>query len=368
MNIPFLSVGDTYEELSVEINNAISKVLKSGWYILGKEVEEFEDKWSNYCDSKYSVGVGSGLDALILSLKALNIGQDDEVIVPSNTYIATWLAISSVGAKIIPIEPDIYTHNLNTEKIEELITKRTKVILPVHLYGQPVSMQKILEISKKYNLFVIEDAAQAHGAIYQGKKIGSHGDIACWSFYPGKNLGGFGDGGAITTNHYELAERIKILRNYGSEKKYYNEVKGLNSRLDPIQAAILKVKLKYLDQWNYRRNCLAEIYNKGLSQNKFEIPLTIDNCNHAWHLYVIKNKKRDLLQKYLTLNNIETIIHYPIPPYLQKAYQEDSLYEKNFKTSISYKLSKEVISLPIGPHLSSSQINYVVDVINQFEG
>ena len=269
MKVQFLDVGRTYSEIKEEIDEAISEVLKSGWYILGKEVEKFEELWSSYCESKYAVGVASGLDSLILSLRALDIKEGDEVIVPSNTYIATWLAISAVGAKIIPIEPDENTHNIDVTKIDELINKRTKAIIPVHLYGQPADMNSILKIAKKYNLFVVEDAAQAHGATYNNKKIGSHGDIVCWSFYPGKNLGGFGDGGAITTNNYKIAEKIKLLRNYGSSKKYHNELKGFNSRLDPIQAAILRVKLNYLDKWNEKRRILANEYNKKLSKKLF---------------------------------------------------------------------------------------------------
>ncbi|MDA9707727.1 DegT/DnrJ/EryC1/StrS family aminotransferase [Prochlorococcus sp. AH-736-K21] len=269
MKIQFLNVGSTYSEIKEEIDEAISEVLKSGWYILGKEVEKFEELWSYYCESKYAVGVASGLDSLILSLRALDIKEGDEIIVPSNTYIATWLAISAVGAKIIPIEPDENTHNIDVTKIDELINERTKAIIPVHLYGQPTDMNSILNIARKYNLYVVEDAAQAHGATYNNKKIGSHGDIVCWSFYPGKNLGGFGDGGAITTNNYKIAEKIKLLRNYGSSRKYHNELKGVNSRLDPIQAAILRVKLKYLDKWNNKRRILANEYNEKLSIKLF---------------------------------------------------------------------------------------------------
>ncbi len=365
MKVKFLDVGRTYNEIKEEINEAIFEVLNSGWYVLGKEVEQFEELWSSYCESKYSVGVASGLDSLILSLKALEIGIGDEVIVPSNTYIATWLAISSVGAKVIPVEPNKDTHNIDVNKIEELINKRTKAIIPVHLYGQPADLNPILAISKKYNLFVIEDAAQAHGASYYGKKIGSHGDVVCWSFYPGKNLGAFGDGGAITTDNYKIAEKVKLLRNYGSSKKYHNEVKGLNSRLDPIQAAILRVKLKYLDNWNNRRRSLANEYNKKLSTKLFNTPKEIDGSNSAWHLYVIRSNKRNLLQKYLTKNNIETIIHYPVAPYMQKAYFKDNLYDKE-KRRISYNLSQEVLSLPIGPHISMEEVNYVINTLNSF--
>ena len=268
----FLICVHAYLELKPEIDAAVARVLDSGWYILGPEVEAFENEYATYCQAEHCVGLADGLDALHLGLKALGVGPGDEVIVPSNTYIATWLAVSQCGAIPVPVEPDERTYNINPDLIEQAITKRTKVILPVHLYGQPADMDPILAIAKKHGLYVLEDGAQAHGAEYKGRKIGAHGDIVTWSFYPGKNLGALGDGGAITTNNAELADKIRVLRNYGSRVKYVNEVQGCNSRLDPIHAAVLRVKLKYLDEWNARRAALAEQYLQGLQDTDLVLP------------------------------------------------------------------------------------------------
>ena len=361
MNIPFLDVGATYFELKQEIDEAVSRVLKSGSYILGPEVDDFEKCWAQYCGANYAVGLASGLDALILALQTLDVGPGDEVIVPSHTYIATWIAISKVGAIPIPVEPDLKTYNIDPKKIAKVITSNTKVILPVHLYGQPADMDDIISLAKKYNLAVIEDAAQAHGACYKGKKIGSHGDIVCWSFYPGKNLGAFGDAGAITTNRQDVMDKIKVLRNYGSRKKYFNDFIGLNSRLDPIHAAVLSVKLKYLDQWNDRRREIANIYTKKLNNTGLVLPHVPDWSCPVWHLYVVRSKERYKLQKYLKLNHIETLLHYPIPPHLQKAYKDLEINPKDL--SITNQIADEVLSLPIGPQINHKDIDNVIETI-----
>ena len=294
--IPFLDLRAAYIELKVQINEAIAGVLESGWYILGPEVEAFESEWAAYCEAKHAVGLANGLDALTLALRALDIGPGDEVIVPSNTYIATWLAVSGVGATPVPVEPDVATHNIDPARIEAAITSRTRALLPVHLYGQPADMDPILDIARRHGLRVIEDAAQAHGARYKGKRIGAHGDIVCWSFYPGKNLGALGDAGAITTNDAALAERVALLRNYGSRQKYVNEEAGVNSRLDPIQAAVLRVKLAVLDEWTERRRAVATAYTKGLAESGLILPHVPDWADPAWHLYVVRTSDRDALQ------------------------------------------------------------------------
>ncbi len=361
MKIPFLDLGAAYRELQVEIDEAVQRVLASGWYILGPEVEAFEQEWAEYCGAENAVGVANGLDALILSLRALDIGKGDEVIVPSNTYIATWLAVTAVGATPVPVEPDPKTHNIDPEKISGAITPETKAILPVHLYGQPVDLDPILGLARAHGLKVVEDGAQAHGAKYKGQNLGAHGDIVCWSFYPGKNLGAMGDAGAVTTNDSELAERIRILRNYGSRTKYVNEVAGVNSRLDPIQAAILRVKLKYLDNWNDRRRRIAAQYNEGLRKTGLVLPQTPQWAESAWHLYVVRDLERDALQKSLGECGIGTLIHYPIPPHLQEAYKGCHVSPEN--SVQASQLANEVISLPIGPHLEQSDVGRIIETI-----
>ena len=363
--IPFLDLKATYLECKNEIDEAIKRVLDSGYYILGDEVSAFEEKYAEYCDSKTCVGVGNGLDAITLSLKSLGISEDDEIIVPSNTYIATWLAVTHCGAKIVPVEPDMSSYNIDPELIEQAITSKTKAILAVHLYGQPAEIDTIIDIAKRYNLFLIEDAAQAHGATYKGKKIGSHGDIVTWSFYPGKNLGAFGDGGAITTNNLDLANKIRAYRNYGSHKKYFNDYIGLNSRLDPMQATILNVKLKKLDEWNARRAKIAERYSNLLDVNLYSTPKINKNANSAWHLYELRTKSRDSLIKHLQDKNISTLIHYPVPPHLQNAYKFLNFKKGRFKKAEI--LSKELISIPIGPHLSEEDQNYIIESLNNFK-
>lgn len=365
MNIQFLDIKATYSELKNEIDNSIKNVLNSGLYILGHEVEAFENEYADYCGSKKCVSVANGLDALYLSLRALGVEAGDEVIVPSNTYIATWLAVTQCGAKPVPVEPDHNTYNINPLLIEAAITRRTKVILPVHLYGQPADMDAIVEIANKYSLKIVEDAAQAHGAMYKGRRIGSHGDIVAWSFYPGKNLGAFGDGGAVTTNNEMLADRIQILRNYGSRVKYLNETKGVNSRLDAIQAAILRVKLKKLNEWNDRRKIISEYYKDQLTDYGINLPFVPDWADPAWHLFVIRSKNRDLIQSFLKDQGIGTMIHYPIPPHLQDAYIDLNFPEGSFP--ISERMHREVLSLPIGPHLELLQTKAIVEkTINAF--
>ncbi|MEA2011761.1 MAG: DegT/DnrJ/EryC1/StrS family aminotransferase [Verrucomicrobiota bacterium] len=361
--IQFLDVGATYRELKSELDNAIAKVLNNGWYILGPELEDFEDDFASFTSSKYAIGVGNGLDALSLSLQALNVLPGDEVIVPSNTYIATWLAVSRVGAIPVPVEPCENTFNIDPEKIEEAITDKTKVILPVHLYGQPADMDKILSIAKTHGLNVLEDAAQAHGARYKNKRIGAHGDLVCWSFYPGKNLGAFGDGGAVTTNNPKLAAEIRLLRNYGSSEKYVNERKGSNSRLDPIQATVLKTKLYHLDEWNQRRKDVAAFYSEALKDTSLVLPTVPDWADPVWHLYVIRTPKRDNLQEKLKKEGISTLIHYPIPPHLQSAYKELKLKKETFP--IAEKFADSVLSLPISPHITQEQMKLIVFAIKR---
>jgi dTDP-4-amino-4,6-dideoxygalactose transaminase len=357
--IPFLNLRDSYLELKPEIDAAVARVLDSGWYILGPEVEAFECEYAEFCQAEHCVGLADGLDALHLGLKAMGVGPGDEVIVPSNTYIATWLAVSQCGAVPVPVEPDERTYNINPDLIEQAITKRTKVILPVHLYGQPCDMDPILAIAKKHGLYVLEDGAQAHGAEYKGRKIGAHGDIVTWSFYPGKNLGTMGDGGAITTNNAELADKIRVLRNYGSRVKYVNEVQGCNSRLDPIHAAVLRVKLKYLDEWNARRATLAEQYLQGLRGTGLVLPFVPEWAKPAWHLFVVRSKQRDELQKHLEQNSVGSLIHYPIPPHKQAAYA-DMFVPDAFP--LANVMADEVLSLPMGPQLSFDKVAEVTRI------
>lgn len=358
--IKFLDLRAAYLELKTEIDQAVASVLDSGWYILGSEVKAFEADFAAYCEAEHAVGVANGLDALHLALRALGVGSGDEVIVPSNTYIATWLAISQCGATPVPVEPDETTYNIDPMLIEAAITPRTKVILPVHLYGQPADMDPILSIAQKHGLKVLEDGAQAHGARYKGKRIGAHGDVVAWSFYPGKNLGAYGDGGAVTTNDPEIAEQIRALRNYGSRMKYVNDVQGFNSRLDPIQAAILRVKLKVLDTWNIRRSVIASKYQTELVNAGLILPFVPEWADPVWHLFVVRNHQRAQLQEKLSEAGIDTMIHYPIPPHLQQAYASSSFVKGKFP--IAEQIAEQCLSLPIGPHLQPYQVNSVIDV------
>lgn len=362
--IQFLDLHSTYKELEKEFKNSFKKVMESGFYILGDEVETFEKEYAKYSDSKYCVGVANGLEAISLSLLACGIKPGDEVIVPSNTYIATWLGVSNIGAVPVPVEPDEQTYNINPTLIKKAITSKTRAIIPVHLYGQPADMISINKISKGYGLKVIEDAAQAHGAKINNKKIGSHGDIASWSFYPGKNLGAFGDGGAITTNSIEYAEKIKSLRNYGSKVKYVNDELGFNSRLDPLQAAFLSIKLNHLEIWNDRRRTIANKYLQEIDNKKITLPYVKEWSDPVWHLFVLRTKNRKLLQEHLNKSGIGSLIHYPIPPYKQKAYSHLNMNYDNFP--IANTLADEVISIPIGPHLKRDESDRVVECINEY--
>ena len=353
MTIPNVDLKFQYLELKKEIDLAYQRVMESGWYILGKEVSSFENEFANYCGVKHCIGVGNGLEALQLVLQAWNIGSGDEVIVPANTYVATWVAVSHTGAKPVPVEPIEETYNIDPEKIESSITDKTKAILPVHLYGQPADMDKINNIAKKFGLKVLEDAAQAHGASYKNKKTGSLGDAAGFSFYPTKNLAAFGDGGAVTTNDDDMAEKIRILRNYGSSQKYVNKFIGLNSRLDELMAAILRIKLQYLDNWNQKRKEIAKWYFKKLPQTfpDLMLPQVPEWCNPCWHQFVIRSKRRDELKNKLDENGVPTIIHYPIPPHLQEAYNHLNFKKGSFP--ISERISNQVLNLPIGIHLNT---------------
>lgn len=357
ITVPFLDLRAAYLELKFEIDAAFARVLDSGWYVLGPEVEAFEAEWAKYCRAAHAVGVGNGLDALTLALHALEIGPGDEVIVPSNTYIATWLAVSAVGAKPVPVEPDLATYNIDPALIAAAITPRTKAILPVHLYGQPADLEPILAIALQYSLAVIEDAAQAHGARYKGRPIGSHGDVVCWSFYPGKNLGAMGDAGAVTTNRADLADRIRLLRNYGSQVKYVNEVKGFNSRLDPVQAAVLRIKLRVLDDWNARRTMLADRYLQSLSSGDIVLPYVPSWAQPSWHLFVVRHPERTALIQRLTEGGVATLIHYPVPPHLQRAYSDSIFSESAFQAT--EKMAGEIFSLPMGPHMPEENVDTI---------
>lgn len=362
MQIPFSDLGASYRELKLEIDTAVSRVLESGWYILGPEVEAFEAEWAEYCGAQYAIGLANGLDALVLALRALDVGPGDEVIVPSNTYIATWLAVSAVGATPVPVEPELTTHNINPLLIEKAITAQTKALLPVHLYGQPVDLDPIMTIAREHGIAVVEDAAQAHGARYKGKRIGAHSDVVCWSFYPGKNLGALGDGGAITTNRSDIAERVRLLHNYGSRIKYVNEQLGVNSRLDPIQAAVLRVKLKYLDNWTERRRTIADLYDSTLRNTGLILPNIPSWAEPVWHQYIIRSNERDRLQQRLGMAGIGTLIHYPIPPHMQQAYASMNFSDDEFP--VARQLASEVLSLPIGPQLNYECISFISATIN----
>lgn len=359
--IEFVDMSPMHKSIKDEIMETVEKVYHSNWFILGKEVKAFEKEFANYCNTKYCVGVGNGLEALHLILRAYDIVEGDEVIVPSNTYIATALAVSYVGATPILVEPDERTYNIDPKLIEGVITDKTKAIISVHLYGQPADMDAINEIAKKYNLKVIEDAAQAHGALCKGRKVGSLGDAAGFSFYPGKNLGALGDAGAITTNDKELADKVKTLRNYGSDEKYYNKYKGFNSRLDEMQAAILRVKLRHLDDWNLDRKRIANKYLDKLKGSNLILPYVPEWADPVWHLFVVRSKERDRLQDYLKENGVGTLIHYPVPIHLQEAYKE---LEYNKGTlPIAEFIADEILSLPLYIGMEDKKIEYVIEKI-----
>ena len=360
--IPFLDLRKVHSEIQNVIDKSVFKVLNSGSYILGKELSEFENTYSEFENVKHAVGVGSGLDALLLIIKALNINAGDEIIVPSHTFIATWLAISKAGATPVPVEPDQDTYNINPNLIESAITKKTKAIVVVNLYGQIVDLDPIRRICNKNNLYLIEDAAQSHGALYKNIHTGSISDAIATSFYPGKNLGCMGDGGAVLTNNDEIALNVRRLRNYGSLKKYEHTDIGFNSRLDEIQASILNIKIKELNILNQKRRKIADFYNENLSSKNIIIPKKLSYCDHVWHLYVIRSKNRDKLMQKLFEAGIQTIIHYPIPPHLQKCY--DYLKLDNMK--LTEKICSEILSLPLYPNMPEDDIYYITEMVNKF--
>jgi len=362
-SIPTVDLKRQYYSIKEEIDNAIKNVLESGYFILGENVKLFEDEFSRYCNAKYGIGVASGTDALQLALRACGISRGDEVITVSNTAFPTAIAISYTGAKPVFVDVD-ETYTMDASRVEEKINEKTKAILPVHLYGQPADMDPILEIAKKHDLYVIEDACQAHGAEYKGRKVGSIGDIGCFSFYPTKNLGAYGDGGFITTNNEELAERLKLLRNYGQIERYNHAIKGYNSRLDEIQAAILRVKLKRLDKWNELRRRNAKLYSELIGE-KVIVPFERENSTHVYHLYVIRTKQRDELRKWLKSRGILTDVHYPTPIHLQKAYADLGLGEGSLP--VTEKYANEILSLPMFPELTEEEISHIADAINEFE-
>lgn len=361
IKVPFLDLKSPHVELREELKESFDRVLDSGWYIQGNELKQFEREFAEYCGVEHCVGVGNGLDALHLILRAYGIGKGDEVIVPSNTYIATWLAASYVDATPVPVEPDISTYNIDPDKIEAAITPRTKAIIAVHLYGQPADMDKINAIAKKYNLKVIEDAAQAHGARYKDRRAGALGDAAGFSFYPGKNLGAIGDGGAVTTNDADLAKKVRVLGNYGSQVKYHNELKGYNSRLDELQAAFLRTKLRKLDIWNGRRKAIAAKYVNQLSGGALVLPHVPEWADPVWHLFVVRTTKREKLQDSLLQLGVNTLVHYPIPPHLQPAYADLNYDHGNFP--IAEVIHCEVLSLPIGPHMNDADVVTVINAL-----
>lgn len=364
MNINFNVLDRQFFKYQKEYEEKAIEVLRSGWYINGKEVASFEKEFAEYIGSQHCVGLNSGLDALILAIRALEIGEEDEVIVQGNTYIASVLGITENGAKPIFVEPDEY-HNIDVNKIEEKITEKTKAIMVVHLYGQAANMEKIMDIAEKYKLYVIEDCAQSHGARFKGKRTGTFGDIGCFSFYPSKNLGAFGDAGAITTNRVEIAEKIKMLRNYGSKKKYYNDITGVNSRLDEIQAGLLRVKLKHIEELTNERLELAKVYLKKINNKKVALPKIRKNAESVWHLFVVMIEDRERFQIFLQEHGVGTAIHYPVPPHLSGAYEYLKI-ERGY-LPITEEYANKVISLPFYNGMTIEEIEYVVKIINMYK-
>lgn len=365
MKIPFLNLEPMHTAIRDEIIDTFKKTYDSNWFILGPKVETFEAEFSKYCGTDYCISCGNGLDALSIILRGYDIGEGDEVIVPANTYIATALAVSYVGANVVFVEPDIKTFNIDVNKIEATINKKTKAIIAVHLYGRPAEIDKIKTLCANYNLKLIEDAAQAHGAIYNGKKAGNLGDAAAFSFYPGKNLGALGDGGAILTNDSILAEKVRAIRNYGSKIKYHNEYKGVNSRLDEMQSAFLSIKLKYLDIWNADRRKSAKLYLEKINNNKIILPDINSVPDSAWHVFPIRTEYRNELINYLKANGIETLIHYPVPIPSQKAYKDLGYKLGDFP--VAETITETVLSLPIWYGMADAEINYVINILNQWQ-
>lgn len=367
IQVPFQDFRAPYHELREEFDAAYHRFMESGWFVLGKETAAFEEEYAAYCNAAHCVGVANGLDALHLALRALEVGPGDEVIVPSNTYIATWLAVTQVGAVPVPVEPDPTTFNIDPERIEEGITPKTKVILAVNLYGQPCDYDPILTIARKHGLKVVIDNAQAQGACYKGRRVGGIAEIECHSFYPSKNLGAYGEAGAVTTNDADLTDKVSVLRNYGSRVRYHNEIQGYNSRIDELQAAFLRVKLRKLDEWNSRRSAIAGQYLSQLSAFNFELlPPVPEWAAPVWHLFVVRHPQRDALQTHLAERGIQTIIHYPIPPHLSGAYSDPSLLAP-VSCPLAEQLANEVLSLPIGPHMPLTDVGEVCRAIHEFK-
>ena len=365
MSVPFAIFQPMHDELRAELDAAYNRVMDNSYFIQGKECEAFDKEFAAYCDADHCIGVANGLDALLLVLKALEIGAGDEVIVPSNTFIATALAVSYTGATPVFVEPEIETYNIDVTRIEAAITAKTKAIMPVHLQGRPADMDPIMEIARKHNLWVIEDAAQAHGTLYKGKKVGTLGDAAGFSFYPGKNLGALGDGGAVVTNNKDIADKVRALGNYGSDYKYHHIYKGTNSRLDEIQAAFLRVKLPALDKWNAARVDIAKKYFEGINNPKIVLPLEpSEDFGHIYHVFVVRCKERDELEKYLADNGIGTVKHYPYPMHLQDCYADLGI--KQGDLPIAEEISNTVLSLPMYYGMTEKEVQYVIDIINKF--
>ena len=364
MQVPFLDLGRLHQSIREPLDEAYRRVMDSGWFIMGPELEAFESEFAAYSEVKHCIGVGNGLEALHLLLRAYDIGPGDEVIVPSNTFIATWLAVSQCGATPVPVEPDVKTHNIDPALVAAAITPRTRAIMPVHLYGQPADMDPINELAVKYGLIVIEDAAQAQGARYNGRRAGSLGQAAGTSFYPGKNHGALGDGGAVLTNDDAIAEKVRQLRNYGSKVKYQHDLAGYNSRLDEMQAAFLRVKLAVLDEWNARRREIAFQYSTLLAGADVELPFVPGYAEPVWHLFVIRSKRRDALKAHLEQLGVSTVIHYPTPPHQQACYRDRSVG----KFPIADQLASEVLSLPMSPDLRMEEVELVVNALRSFNG
>jgi dTDP-4-amino-4,6-dideoxygalactose transaminase len=365
VNVPFLDLRAAYRELQAEIDAAVRRVVSSGWYVLGPEVEGFENEFAAYCGARHCIGISNGLDALELALRGYGIGTGDEVIVPTNTFIATWLAVSRTGAVPVPVEPEEATHTIAAEQVERAITPRTRAVMPVHLYGQPADMQPIVALARRHGLKVIEDAAQAQGARYRTRRAGCLGDAAAFSFYPGKNLGALGDAGAVVTDDGDLAARVRRLRNYGSVVKYQHESQGFNARLDELQAAVLRVKLVRLDEWNDRRRAMAAGYLDGLKGAAgLELPQVPAEVEPVWHLFVVRHPRRDELQRHLTRAGVETLIHYPVPPHRSGAYAGRNFTPGGFP--IAERIASTVLSLPMGPHLTADLQDRVMAAVAGF--
>jgi len=364
IGVPFIDLKEAYLELMSEIDTSYHRVMDSGRYLFGCELEAFEHEYATYCNVRYCVGVGNGLDALHLILLAYGIGDGDEVIVPSNTFIATWLAVTFAGATPVPVEPDEQTYLIDTSRIEAAVTSRTKAIIPVHLYGQPADMDKIMIIARHYGLKVIEDAAQSHGARYKGRKTGCLGDAAGFSFYPSKNLGSFSDAGAVVTNDSELASKIRALSNYGCKTKYNHDLVGMNSRLDELQAAFLRVKLRHLDEWNERRQKVARLYLDQLpdASQELVLPYVPSWAEPVWHLFVVRHPHREALMRTMSDQGIDCLIHYPIPPHMSGAYAADRIWPKQ---PVAEEIANTVFSLPMGPHMSDKQAEEVVNALKK---